>query len=76
MSERREHILICDQCGSKKADNGQTYYGGHPFHGWYQVLMYNGSTQLSELQKKHSYDFCSKDCMLLHYQQTTQHENK
>lgn len=62
-----EEVLVCDHCSRECRTNGQTYYGGHPFSGWFSVTEHNFSTSLDNLQRKKKFDFCSAECLLSHY---------
>ena len=72
MSSRKEHILICDFCNKERTDNGSTYYGGHPFSGWFHVTVHGGSTRLEELQKKREFDFCDSVCVTNYFKENGQ----
>ena len=46
MATRKETVMVCDVCGTRISDEGETYYGGHPHQGWYKLHEIGGSTQL------------------------------
>jgi hypothetical protein len=64
MKKKKEILLECDVCGSKvEIDSDESWYGGHPFQGWYHLQVYGGSTRLEELRRKKEWDICSKKCL-------------
>jgi hypothetical protein len=63
MATRKNTILKCDQCGKEISDDGQCWFGGHPFSGWFLVKQHSGSTRLEELHRKKEWDICSKKCL-------------
>lgn len=63
MSTKKATIKVCDVCEKKVSDGGETWIGGHPFSGWFEVNQHGGSTALHELRKKRDWDICSTKCL-------------
>jgi hypothetical protein len=62
--KKKQQIRTCDICGKTVSDEGEIYFGGHPFYGWFTVNMHGGPTDLESLHAPHDWDICSKQCMI------------
>lgn len=67
MARQTANIRICDHCEAQKMDDGVPRIGGSVFTGWVEVKLIDGSTHLDALRKKKDFDFCSFNCMKLHF---------
>lgn len=63
VSTKKETVKICDVCKKRVSDEGETYYGGHPHQGWFEVHQRGGATDLASLQMKRDWDICSVKCL-------------
>ena len=61
--KRKQEILECDVCGRKVSDEGEAWFGGHPFSGWFHLTMHGGPTDLESLRSQKDWDICSKKCL-------------
>ena len=52
-----ENVRVCDRCKKRVSDEGETYYGGHPFYGWYHVDIHGGPSDLASLRQQKEWDF-------------------
>ena len=64
MGTKKATIKTCDVCHTKVDDGGETWFGGHPFEGWFTVHQHSGSTALSKLNQVRDWDICSKACLI------------
>jgi hypothetical protein len=63
MATKLETKIVCDVCKETTTDDGQTYYGGHPFNGWFHIDRHGGATDLASLRKQKDWDICSLKCL-------------
>ncbi len=61
--KKKQTVIQCDICGKKANDEGEMWIGGHPFYGWFHVVMHGGPTDLESLRAPHAWDICSKKCL-------------
>lgn len=67
--KKKQQVVICDECEEENVFSDEPCCGGHPLHGWVTVNIMNGSTMLSNLNKKSNFDFCGIECMVKHFSQ-------
>jgi hypothetical protein len=65
--ERQETVRVCDCCCKEERFANQDYFGGHPLSGWFKVERHGGGTSISDLARRHLWDFCGKDCLVKHF---------
>ena len=61
--ETSKKVLKCDVCGKTAEAEDTSYFGGHPWQGWFVLKERGGSTMLEELQRKKNWDICSVECL-------------
>ena len=62
--KRQLTVRTCDECGKEVSDDGSPMFGGAVDGGWLHVYISCGSTQITQLCKKHAFDFCSRKCAI------------
>ena len=61
--KKKIQFLECDVCGKSTTDEGEVWFGGHPFSFWFHLSMNGGPTDLESLHAQKEWDICSKKCL-------------